>query len=542
MMIPPKSEMWLNTRKQFLRRDGYSAYGKTTGEYVDDWVAGTATFNPCGTFGIEWDEERRAGKYRGLAIGDRRHLQEALKILVDKGKWQETKPCGEVLYQSVPEPRRIPLATYIAKRHRKLFDFFICDESQEYNTDGSAQERAAHRLMSLGMPTVALTGSLMNGYAESLFANLWAMSPKFRHEFARDERSKFIDRYGYKKRLVSIARDGKQTVEYGAITDRIDSKRAKIIGQAPGVLPLLILQHILPIAVTLHKTDLSIDLPKCHEIVEYVNPGTLRADHEEMMSTLLETIKDDRYEEGRSGKLFGQLSEAPSQLDRATADVGNVDGGDFVISYPESVEDGGEVFRVRGRKPSTILPKEQWMLDRVKRELDEGRFSMVFTWHTELLPRIARLLSDHGFKVAMLDPAKVSTAKRESWIRREVIARKIQVLVTNPVAVRTGLNPLVYFSTEVFMENPACDPITYRQVVGRVDRIGQDKETRIYFPVYDVKTQRAMHELLLLKVAVSMSTDGLDAESALAAAGATDAPLATGLSVGKHLYEMLAGG
>ena len=102
------------------------------------------------------------------------------------------------------------------------------------------------------------------------------------------------------------------------------------------------------------------------------------------------------------------------------------------------------------------------------------------------------------------------------------------------------MNPLVYFATEIFHENPACDPITYRQAVGRVDRIGQTKETRIFFPVYAVDTQEALHELLLTKVAVGLSTDGLDAEGALKAAGAGDEALYSGMSVGAHLYKLLA--
>lgn len=77
------------------------------------------------------------------------------------------------------------------------------------------------------------------------------------------------------------------------------------------------------------------------------------------------------------------------------------------------------------------------------------------------------------------------------------------------------------------------------QAVGRVDRIGQTKETRIFFPVYDSPGQTKLHELLMLKVAVSMSTDGLDPDGALAASGAGETSDYAGLSVGKALYDML---
>lgn len=480
-------------------------------------------------------QDRRDQGHRGV-----NGFVSAIGPIAQLAKWTQTPVCGEHLYQSVPEPRRTPLASYIAKRHPDLFDMLVLDEAHEFASENSAQSLAAHRLTALGIPTLLLTGSVMNGYAESLFANLWAISPAFRAEFQRDERSKFVDRYGYKKRLVEQRdKETGKPVEYGAMTDRVE-EHGRDIGQAPGVLPLLILRHLLPISVTLHKADLALDLPKCTEIVERIAPSDAQlAGHIPMLQLLLKAIKRDRFEPELSGKLFGQLSEAPSQLDRATADVGNCDSGAFEVRYPESV--GGElVARCEPLPESTILPKEEWMLARIESELAEGRNVMVFSWHVELLPRLARLIEARiGEKVVVLD-SKVTTAKREAWINKEVVAKNRRVMLTNPVMVRTGLNPLVHFATEIFMENPACDPVTYRQAVGRVDRIGQKKETRILFPIYETETHVGMHGLLLTKVAVSMSTDGLDAEGALAAAGASEISHLAGISVGKHLYDLLS--
>jgi SNF2 family DNA or RNA helicase len=112
-------------------------------------------------------------------------------------------------------------------------------------------------------------------------------------------------------------------------------------------------------------------------------------------------------------------------------------------------------------------------------------------------------------------------------------------MVTNPVAVQTGLNNLVYFSTEIWMENPACNPVIYRQAVGRVDRIGQKKETRILLPVYTDTLQDKMYDLLMRKIAISTATDGLDPESALQAAGLGDDDYLLGLSIGKQLWSIL---
>lgn len=458
----------------------------------------------------------------------------ALRALAARGKWTVAKPCGAALFCALPDPRRVPLATYIARRHPHLFDLLILDEGHEYSGDGSAQGFAAHRLTSLGLPTLLLTGSVMNGYADSLFANQWALDPDFRAEFGRDERAEFVRRYGYVKQLVE-QRDSKgKVVAFGSHTDRVE-RSARTIGHAPGVLPLFVLRFLLRRAVTLHKTDLALDLPRCDERTVSIEPTeALAAAFKRLQTKLVTQIKRDMFSD-RAGKLWGQMAELPSFLDRSTADVC---GDAFTVAYPESI--GGEVVVAEPARPSSeISPKEQWMIDTVRTELAEGRRVMVLAWHVALLPRLSRLLEQAlGEKCPVLHADKVTAAKRQGWIDREIIAKGRRVLVVNPVAVQTGLNNLVWFSTQLWMQNPGVNAIGYRQTVGRVDRIGQRQETRIFFPVYAGTPQETLHSLLLHKVAVSMSTDGLDAESALAAAGVGDARGLEAIAVGRQLYEL----
>jgi len=81
--------------------------------------------------------------------------------------------------------------------------------------------------------------------------------------------------------------------------------------------------------------------------------------------------------------------------------------------------------------------------------------------------------------------------------------------------------------------------VTFRQAVGRVDRIGQKKETRIHTAIYDGTLQTTMYDLLMKKVAVSTATDGLDPESAMVAAGLGEDNYLAGLSIGKQLWATL---
>jgi hypothetical protein len=463
----------------------------------------------------------------------------AFRAACTLARFKHSPVCDEPLYQGVADPVRLPLARLISRRHRKLFDFLIVDEGHEYATDGSAQERSAHRLTNMGLPTILMTGTIMNGYAESLFSNFWAISRRFRGEFLREHRSLFVERYGFRKRLVEEKQDG-EIIAFGSVTDRVE-RNHRILGNAPGVLPLFLMTHLLPMSVTLHKSDLSIELPKCEQRnVDLKAEGELFQHYQALRNKLIAQIRSDRFKKDLAGKLWGQLAELPSYLDRATLDVGNDHGDQFAIEYPPTVKDGGIVASVPLLPASTILPKEQWMLDLVEAELEAGRNVLVFGWHTKLMPRLARIIAERiGERVPILHADKVSTAKRQDWINKEVIAKKSRVLVANPVTVQTGLNNLVHFSTEVWMQNPACNPLTFRQAIGRVDRIGQTRPTSIYVPKYANTIQTQALDLLMRKVAVSVATDGLDPESALQAAGVAEDSYLVGLSIGKQLYAML---
>jgi len=453
--------------------------------------------------------------------------------------------CGEPLFGAVPKPRRVPLASYILRKHRHLFDFLGLDEAHEYGTDGSAQERAAHRLTALRVPTVLLTGSFVNGYAHHMYATLWALSRQFRALFGRGDRERFAQRYGYRKRIVPAGTSGVQT--FGAVTDRVETQgpEGKDAGAAPGVQPIAILEWLLPYAVTLHKRELRIAIPDfSEERVGVAASEEQLALHTPMLSALVAQVKRDLFTP-LSGALWGALSEAPSHLDRMCADAGNTPGGAWEVRYPPNRELPLGVDRViHTSSPlpaATVLPKEQAMLDRLEAELAEGRSVIILPYHTDLYTRLARLARARtGLPVSILDPNKVSSQKRQAWITGE-LKRGCRILVTGPTPISTGLNVLTAFSTVLWMENPACNAITKRQVEGRIDRIGQKLPSRSVFFVYENTVQTAMHTLLMQKVAVSQSTDGLDARSALQAAGVGESGGLSALGMGRLLFDILDG-
>jgi hypothetical protein len=457
------------------------------------------------------------------------------------GRFLRGRECGEPLFQAVPEPARYPLSKYIARRHPHMFDFLVLDEGHEFQNGDTAQSHAAHRLTALGIPTILQTGSIMNGYAASLFVNLWHLSADFRSEFGRDEIQRHIDRYGYRKQIATDRdKESGKVVEFGAVTDRVQ-RTTRNVGEAPGILPLFLFRHLLKISVTLQKADLAINIPPCRQIKEEVELSPkLEKYFNVLQSNLISQIRKDMFVPGVAGKLFGALAELPSYLDRATSDTGNQDDGSYEIRYPKAL--GAAL--VASAKPlpaSTLLPKEEWMVAKVKAELAEGRNVMVFAWHLNLLPRLARILEkETGEKVAVLYADKVPTQKRQDWIQTNIVDKGVRILVANPVAISTGLNNLVHFATQIWMENPACNPITFRQAIGRIDRLGQLLETRIYIPVYaKARVAEMLYKLFMRKVAVSIAADGLDNESALLAAGGGEDAQLMGMSIGKQLWALL---
>jgi len=464
--------------------------------------------------------------------------------LAQLGRWR-VRDCGEPLYQAVPVPRRYPLSDYICRKHPRLFQMVVPDEFHEYSTDGSAQERALHRLTECVPLCLPLTGSLMNGYAKSLFRNLWAVSRKMRAEFGYGDHTRFCKLYGYQKRvLTGDALKKAKVTEFGSSSDRVvKTEGGERLSDAPGVLPSFVLRHVLPLSVTLHKRDITPD----DRVVDHdrAEIPILDAEHSGngamLGRALKEAVKHDRFSETLAGKLFGQLAEYPSYFDRAshaTGNAGPLGARSYEIRYPEDVG-GMLVASVEGLPDSRRLAKEAWLMVLLRRELDEGRNVLLFLWHKELADRLMTLCRSVGETPAFLDAGKVQAKKRQEWIDRQVVGKR-RIMITNPSCVQTGLNNLIWFSTAVFFENPGCNPFVARQAVGRLDRITQTKDVRVYWPVYE-GVQCALLDLLQAKTAISQQIDGIDPTAALEMAGAGDGAQVQTQDVGLAVYRYLGG-
>jgi len=480
---------------------------------------------------------------------------------------EDTDACGEALYQAYARPlgkgtladdecdkvapRRIALATYFSKRLKKYLKrgkwMLITDEVHELaNNEDSAQSKAAQQLWNLKMPTIAMTGSIMNGYPSSIFILLWSLSSDFRKEFGRHESARYSKTYGYQKQLIVIEKGVSKVKEFGAFSDKTedDSKRTKNAGFSPGMLPASTLKHALRKSVTLQLRDIAKSLPPCHFKVERIEPTKEQGERAvSLLTRIHDQIKKDRFTKD-SGKLMGALTEAPSFLDRCIEGVGNQEDGSWVSAYP----DDRIVWQFPGFSADSRLPKEKWLLNYLDNQLAAGRDVIVLAWHLNLLPRLRTIIEkDLHVLAPILYSDKVAPKNREAWIQKELDGKGARVFLCNPVSISTGLNALTRFNSIVHFENPACNPFVYRQSNGRIVRIGQKQAQEIVFPLYAVdgnskiNVQSLMHRLLLHKVGVSEGIEGLDPAAALQAAGVGDQDSLAGRDIGRLLSSMLDG-
>jgi len=480
-------------------------------------------------------------------------LLAALEALSSRGTWEEAPPCPEPLFTAVPKPRRFPIARYLLRRRRRLAcnpDLLIIDEAQDYSNSGSAQQKAAHRLVEIpGIPTLALSGSLMGGYASSLFANFWALSPRFRAAFGRKDKQVFVTRYGYRKVFVPAGLEGQaEVVGFGAQSDREDQREASEARQksadAPGILPLFLLEHSLPISLIMHKSDLEAELPPCRELPVPIEidagdetGNELLAEYCRLLSTVGQRIRADMYTQN-AGKLWGAMGTVPTYLDRCTDDL-----PPFQVCYPDAV--GGELVAEGKLFPATWLsPKERWVMARVKACLEEGRNVLIFLLNTGkcgLPQRYLRLFElQLGERPVYLDVRKVKAADREDWLDKHVIEPGRRILIANPKAVQTGLNNLVAFSRAIWVQGPDYDARVVRQANGRVHRIGQTLEVTIEMPFYQGTVQKVALDLVARKITASVQVDGLSLEGALESAGAggsDDEANQAALGIGRAIYD-----
>lgn len=370
----------------------------------------------------------------------------------------------------------------------------------DYKNAGSAQGQAMGVLAAKARKMVLLTGTLMGGYADDLFFLLFRSLP-----------GRMIDD-GYRPNaqgsLTSAAmafmRDHgvlKDIYSESAGSSHKTAKGSKITVRtvkAPGFGPKGVLRCVLPFTVFLKLKDIG---------------GNVLPPYEEEFRDVSMTPDQASAYRQLSGTLTMHLKQALAKRDTTLLGVVlNV-----LLAWPDTCFRSETVKHPRTHAmlaftPTQfgdldVMPKERELIDICRQEKAAGRKTLVYSVYSgtrDTTSRLKTLLEQEGFKVAVLR-ASVDASRREDWIA-EQLDRGIDVLITNPDLVKTGLD-LLEFPTIVFMQS-GYNIYTLQQAARRSWRIGQKQAVRVIYLGYANTSQMHCLALMAKKIAVSQSTSG----------------------------------
>ena len=419
--------------------------------------------------------------------------------------------CGAPLWQADGSgPKRYPLADYVKHRMKGFFDLLVGDEVHEYKGRGSAQGIAAGILADACGKSLSLTGTVMGGYASTLFHLLYRFSPEIRTEFGRSDEHRWIQRYGFEEH--SIGKPDNDAVEDGRNSRR--RKYRKVVRERPGLVPSALF-HLIGNTVFLRLSDVASGLPDYEEQVLLSSMDS----EEDSTGYSQRSAYDTVFEELRR-RLADALSKGSKRLLATYLQT--------LLAYPDGCTKGETVFDPATGEPivqvpplphEKLYPKEKSLLDLVAAERMEGRRVLVYATHTgtrDITERMDDILTRHGFRVAVMKADAVAPDRREAWVADKV-KQGIDVLICHPRLVQTGLD-LIDFQTVCWYETD-YSVYVMRQASRRSWRIGQTRPVKVVFMSYRNTLQADALKLVAKKLQSSLAVEGELPEDGLAAYG-----------------------
>lgn len=347
---------------------------------------------------------------------------------------------------------------------------------------------------------VALTGTLINGYSSGIFHLLYRLSPALmlKDDKPYDKPLLFNDEYGVTESVYESDAE-----EYNA--NRRTVKRKLRERQLPGVSPLVYSRFLMDSGAFLSLADMGEDLPEYEEI-----PISLKMNDEV-------AAEYRRLEEEFKDIMITQRDIAKKLLSAYL---------NLLTVYPDQPYDHREIVHPISGKPLVIPEdtscfnelheKDRHVMELVKSKTDKGERVLIYTsWvRIDTQEKLTKILTEAGYRVATLK-STVPPNKREEWVEKQVAAG-IQVMITNPSLVETGLD-LNDFTT-IYHYNVAYNLFTLRQSSRRSWRINQKApRIEVYFTYYEGTMQHRAIRLMASKLAVAGIIEGNFTDEGLSA-------------------------
>lgn len=424
--------------------------------------------------------------------------------------------CGEVLRtvddeQSPNMRTRISVAEYVKKQWKKgSIDRLILDEIHEYKGGDTGQGNAMAMMCTRAKKIIGLTGTLLNGYASSLFYILYRMNPtmmKKKLSLDFNQVKNFVEIYGAHEEVVEAT----ETTVEGIVTRM--GKRISL-KEKPKISPYL-LSLLLDMTIFLRldeiKMDESMSLPLYEEQIELVDMDEeFRRAYNLYMANIGSRIRRDR-------RFLGNLANDGLSVPDLPYNHHSAHEEEFYC--PPVIRDESQ----RENEEQKVLPqtaKEKRLVELAKAELKAGRKCLVYVHFSNkgVGDAIEKILRDElaSHTVALLKPS-IAPKRRQKWIEQN----PSDVLICNPELVKTGLD-LLQFPTIIFYET-GYNVFTLKQASRRSWRIGQRDDVKVIFMGYRDTAQHKALELMGKKVAAANSLEGrLSGEDDLSSMGDDD--------------------
>ena len=393
--------------------------------------------------------------------------------------------------------QRMAPIEFVGRYMRGWFDFAIADELHQLAGD-TAQGNGLGVLGRAARRLIALTGTLMGGYADDLFNIFYRMEPRamVREGFAYggQGRRDFQEQYGVLETIEKVE-------ETDNACSRATKKTVRVL-RKPGASPLLFGKFLMNTTAFLSLEDISDNLPRYDESVISVDmDDALQQAYEQLEEEIRSAMNAHRGNKSLMSILLNTLllyPDHPYGFDQIWArafDPETKEYVKFLVTEPQNLT------------REALYAKERALIADVKEELRQGRRCQVYATYTgekDVTLRLEAVLRQEGIRVAVLR-SSVPTDKREDWYDRQLKAG-VEVVICHPKLVETGLD-LLAFPTLYFYET-GYSLHTLRQASRRSWRIGQRFPVRVKFVTYSGTMQETCLRLMGKKMLVALMMEG----------------------------------
>ena len=451
------------------------------------------------------------------------------------GKTWVVQKCDEPLYQWTNKPARWPAANIIQKKLRKWAQYLIVDEAHEQKSDVSAQATAMGKVLGTTKYTLAMTGTLIGGYADHLFPLLLRMAGREMKDrgFQWGNKMPFVERYGCIDRIVR----GTTSVQATGVVRGSKSLRKAKIGPVteqrkprPGIMPTLFSHLVMHRSIFLKLDQFIDDLPKFDEQLVACNlPPDVQSQYD-VACKLLTDANSEMIANGNM-KLLGAmlwtlLSYPDYPFDWNPQFEGEHSVGWWKLPKVYTKDNFVGVASPQNFTQDIILPKEQAIIDWSKQLANKNEQHWIYTLLTHKhspVGRLQQLLEKEGLRVGVLRSDDASPREREEYICK--VGRNVDVMISHPQLVATGLDLFNFtrgkhnFNNLSFYQT-GYNVFTIRQASRRGYRIGQPLDCTVRYFYYLNTMQAIAMNLVSRKAAACMRLEeGTVSEEGLAAMG-----------------------